>query len=163
MITDGKKWHYLSVINLSALFKEKLSNCKGVLYCLNWFNSYTRENKPKENEEICNHHDSYHIEMPKQAEKMLEYIHGEKSLKALFTINLDLECLLKKEQPCQNNPENFYTEKYMSLTQKAIHEPSGWTMFTSCSFDEKENKLNYYSGKYVKKLKNVKKACNENN
>ena len=23
MITDGKKWHYLAVINLSALFKEK--------------------------------------------------------------------------------------------------------------------------------------------
>ena len=31
-----------------------------------------------------------------------------------------------------------YTEK------KAIHEPSGWAMFTSCSFDEKKNKLNYY-------------------
>ena len=36
-------------------------------------------------------------------------------------------------------------------------------MFTSCSFDEKENKLNYYRGKDVKKVKNVKKACNENN
>ena len=38
MITDGKKWHYLAVINLSALFKEKLSNRKGDLYCLNCFN-----------------------------------------------------------------------------------------------------------------------------
>ena len=79
--------------------------------------------------------------MPKQAEKILKYIHGEKSLKAPFTIYLDLECLLKKEQSCQNNPEKSYTEK------KAIHEPSGWAMFTSCSFDEKENKLNYYIGK----------------
>ena len=47
----------------------------------------------------------------------------------------------KKKQSCQNNPEKSYTEK------KAIHEPSGWAMFTSCSFDEKENKLNYYRGK----------------
>ena len=39
MITDGKKWHYLAVINLSALFKEKLSNRKRDLYCLNCFNS----------------------------------------------------------------------------------------------------------------------------
>ena len=70
--------------------------------------------------------------MPKQAEKILKYIHGEKSLKAPFTIYLDLECLLKKEQSCQNNLEKSYTE--------AIHEPSGWAMFTSCSFDEKENK-----------------------
>ena len=31
----------------------------------------------------------------------------------------------KKEQSCQN----CYTEK------KAKHEPSGWVMFTKCSFD----------------------------
>ena len=65
IITDGKKWHYLAVTNLSALFKEKLSNHKGDLYCLNCFNSYTTENKLKKHEEICNNHDSYHMEMPK--------------------------------------------------------------------------------------------------
>ena len=73
--------------------------------------------------------------------KALKYSPGEKSLKAPFEICLDLECLLKKEQSCQNNPEKSYTEK------KAIHEPSGWSMFISCSFDKKENKLNYYRGK----------------
>ena len=41
---------------------------------------------------------------------------------------LDLKCLLKKEQSCQNNPEKSYTEK-------------------KCSFHKKENKLNYYKGK----------------
>ena len=36
----------------------------------------------------------------------------------------------------------------MNHTQKkAKHEPSGWSMFTRCSFDKKENKLNYYRGK----------------
>ena len=34
----------------------------------------------------------------------------EKSLKAPFAIYLDLKCLLKKEQPFQNNPEKSYTE-----------------------------------------------------
>ena len=121
MITDDKKWHYFSVINLLALFKEKLSNRKGDLYCLNCFNSYTSENKLKE----------HHIERPKQAEKILKYIPGEKSLKTTFTMYLDLECLLKKEQSCQNNPKKSYTE------EKAIHEPFGWAMLTSCSFDEK--------------------------
>ena len=48
MTTDGKKWHYLSVTNLSALFKEKLSNHKQDFYCLNIFNSYTTKNKLKE-------------------------------------------------------------------------------------------------------------------
>ena len=60
---------------------------------------------------------------------------------APFAIYLDLECLLKKEQSCQNNPEKLYTEK------KARHEPSGWPMFTKCSFDKTENKLDYYRGK----------------
>ena len=49
--------------------------------------------------------------MPKEHEKILKYNHGQKSLKAPFTIYLDLECLLKKEQSCLNNPENSYTEK----------------------------------------------------
>ena len=39
---------------------------------------HTAKNKLKEREEICNDHDSYHTEMPRQAEKILKYIHGEK-------------------------------------------------------------------------------------
>ena len=49
--------------------------------------------------------------MPKWIEKVLKYNTREKSLKAPFTIYLDLECLLKKEQSCQNNLEKSYTEK----------------------------------------------------
>ena len=49
--------------------------------------------------------------MPKWVEKILKYNPGEKSLKAPFAIYLDLECLLKKEQSCQNNPKKSYTEK----------------------------------------------------
>ena len=45
MITDGKKWHYLAVSNLSALFEGKSSNHHGDFYCLNCFNSCTTKNK----------------------------------------------------------------------------------------------------------------------
>ena len=89
--------------------------------------------------------------MPKWVEKILKHNPGEKSLKAPFAIYLDLECLLKKEQFRDNNSNNnnnnnnnieeSYNEK------KAKHEPSGWAMFTSCSFEEKGNKLNYYKAK----------------
>ena len=48
---------------------------------------------------------------------------------------------IKKIQSTQKKPKKSYTEK------KARHEPSGWAMFTRCSFDKKENKLNYYRGK----------------
>ena len=37
MITDGKKWHYLAVTNLSALLQGNSSNHDRDFYCLNWF------------------------------------------------------------------------------------------------------------------------------
>ena len=56
---------------------------------------------------------------------------------------------IKKVQSSRNNPEKSYTEK------KARHEPSGWSMFIRCSFDEKENKLITIEEKIV--LKNYVK------
>ena len=56
--------------------------------------------------------------MPKEQEKV-EYLPGEKPLKAPFMVYADLECLLKKILSCQNNPGNSYTEK------KATHKPIG--------------------------------------
>ena len=96
MITNGKKQHYLAVTDISAMLKRISSNHKEDFYCLNCFNSYTSKNKLKEHEEICNNHDSCHIEMPKWVEKILKYNPGEKSLKAPFAIYLDLEFLLTK-------------------------------------------------------------------
>ena len=48
--------------------------------------------------------------MPKEHEKV-EYLPGEKSLKASFWVYVDLECLLKTMLSCQNNSENSYTKK----------------------------------------------------
>ena len=90
---------------------HQITNHKEDFYCLNCFNSYTSKNKLKEHEEICNNHDSCHIEILSWAEKTLKYNPGEKSLKAPFTIYIDLECILKKVQSSQNNPEKSYIEK----------------------------------------------------
>ena len=73
--------------------------------------------------------------MPTEDKKILKYNHGEKSLKAPFTIYADLECLLIKEQSCQNNPEKSYTET------KAKHEPSGYSLRRICSFNLKERDM----------------------
>ena len=62
-------------------------------------------NKLKEHEEICNSHDSCHIEMPGWANETIKYNPGEKSLEAPFSFFLDLECKFKKLQSIQNNPE----------------------------------------------------------
>ena len=139
MIDDGKKYHYLAVTNLSGLLKGISSNHKEDFYCLNCFNLYTTKNKLKQHEEICNNHDSCRIEMPEQ--DISKHNPGEKSLKAPCTLYLDFECILKKVQSCQNNPEKSYTEKI------ARHKLSGWSLFLNSSFERKEKKLNYYRGK----------------
>ena len=49
------------------------------------------------------------------------------------------------------------------LYRKRGYEPSGWSMFIRCSFDEKENKLDYYREKeFIEKLcKKIKESVNE--
>ena len=47
MITDGEKWHYLTVKNLSGLLRGITSNHKEDFYCLNCFCAYSTKNKPE--------------------------------------------------------------------------------------------------------------------
>ena len=76
--------------------------------------------------------------MPTENNNKLKYDQGEKSLKVSFTIYADLESLLIKQKSCQNNSNEFYTEK------KAMHEPSSYALSLISSFDSRENKHNFY-------------------
>ena len=86
MITDGKKWHYLAVKNLSALFTGIASTHEGDFSCLNCFCSYRTKNKLKKHKNVCKNHDYCYVEMPAQDNKILKYNQGEKSLKVPFII-----------------------------------------------------------------------------
>ena len=141
MISDGQKWHYLVVKNLSRLLRGITSNHKEDFYCLNCFHSYRTENKLEAHKEICENHDYCHVEMPTKNNNIIKYNHGERSMKLPFVIYADLECLLEKMSTCINNPNES------SATKINEHTPSGYSIFTHCSFDESKNKLNYYRGK----------------
>ena len=78
--------------------------------------------------------------MPTKDNNIIKYNHGEKSMKLPFLIYADLECLLEKMITCQNNPNKSSTTKINK------HTPSGYSISTSCSFDESKNKINYYRG-----------------
>ena len=133
MITEGKKWHYLVVKTLSALPRGITSNHNGYFYCLNCFHWYSTKNKLKKHKRVCNDDDYYHAKIPNKDNKILKHNQRERSLKALFMIYDDLESLLEKIHLCQNNPEKSYTEK------KTKHTPSGYSLFTNCSFDDGKN------------------------
>ena len=140
MITDGEKWHYLVVKILSGLLRRITSNHNADFYCLNCFCSYSTKNKLEKHKKICENHDYCHVEMPTKDNNIIKYNHGEKSIKIPFNIDADLECLLERMSTCQNDPNKSSTTKINK------HKPSGYSIFTNCSFDESKNKISYYRG-----------------
>ena len=111
MITDGEKWHYLVVEKLSSLFKGITSNHDRDFYCLNCLYSFRTKNKLKSHGNVCENHDYCHIEMLEENNKILKYNYGEKSIKAPFLIDVDIESLLEKINTCYNNSKKSSTTK----------------------------------------------------
>ena len=139
MITDGEKWHYTAlksestkdgfnrpIKSLSRLFRGITSNDDGDFYCLNCLHSFRTGNALKAHERLCENNDYCKVEMPTKLNKTLKYNYSLKSLRTQFVIYADLECLLLKEQSCQNNPNISYTER------KAIYEPCGYALNLVC-------------------------------
>ena len=135
MISNGENWHYIEVKNLNGLLKGITSSHNEDFYCLNCFHSYRTKNKLKEHKKICENHDYFNVEMPNEDNKIIKYNQGEKSIKLPFIIYVDLGCLLEKMNTCYNNPEES------STTEINKHTPSGYSLFTHCSFDKTKNKL----------------------
>ena len=140
MISNGENWHYLAVKSLSRLLRGITSNHYGDYYCLNCFHSYRTEKKLNFQKKVCENHEYCSIEMPSNSNNLIRYNQGDKSLKLPFIIYADLECLLKKISTCKNNPDLSSTSK---INQ---HVHSGYSIYTSCSFDKSQNKLNHYRG-----------------
>ena len=61
-----------------------------------------------------------------------------------------MECLLEKISTCYNNLEE------PSTTEINKHAPSGYSLFTHCSFDKTKNKLDCYRGENC-----MKKFCKD--
>ena len=77
--------------------------------------------------------------MPSEETKILQFNQYQKSDKAVFINYADLECIIKKNDGCKNNPQNSFT------TKVSKHIPPGFPMSTIRSFKSIENKL--YRGK----------------
>ena len=140
MISNGKNWHYLAVKSLSRLLRGITSNHDGDYCCLNCFHSYRTENKLNAHKKVCENNKYCKIEMPTDKNNIIKYNQGDESLKLPFIIYADLECILKKIDTCQNNPD------LSSTTKINQHIPSGYSIYNSCSFDKSNNKLSSYRG-----------------
>ena len=152
---------------MSALFRGITGNNYGDFYCLNCFKSCTTENKIKTHKQVCENHDYCSVEMLEEDNKILKCSQREKSMKVPFIIYANLKSLLEKMNTYHINPEKSSTTKINK------HTPSGYSLFTRCSFDTTKNKLDYYRGKssmknffldlreHVTKIINYKKKRND--
>ena len=158
MITDGKKWHYLAVKNLSALFREITSNHVGECYCLNCLHSFRTENKLKRHKNVCKSHEYCYIFL-QWLKKITVYqkITTKKTMKIPFIIYADTESLLEKMDTHHSNPEKLSTTKINK------HTACCFSLFTYCSFDATQNKHDNYRGEdYMKNFsRDLKKHAAE--
>ena len=83
--------------------------------------------------------------MPNENNKILKYNHGKKYMKVPFITFDDLESLPEIMSTCHNNPKMSATTRINKYT------PSGYSLFTHCSFDATKNKLDYYKGQDCRK------------
>ena len=125
MIADGEKWHYLTVKNLSGLLRGITSSHQEDFYCLNCVRLYRTRNKLEVHKKICENHDYCNVEMPTKDNNIIKCHQGKKSIKLLFVVYADLECLLKKMSTRQNNPNESSTAEINK------HVPSGYSLFCS--------------------------------
>ena len=77
MITDGKKWHYLFVKGLSALFNKIICKYGSEFYSLYCFYSFRNENVLKKQENVCKDHDYCYLEMHDKDNNILKCNSGE--------------------------------------------------------------------------------------
>ena len=137
-----------------ALYSSKIrgitSTNNGDFYCLNCFHVFRTKNNLEVHQKICENHDYCHVEMPAKDNNIIKYNQEEKFIKLPFVVYADLECLLEKMSTCQNNPNESSTTKINK------HVPSGYSLFTHCSFDLTKNKLDHYRGEDC-----IKKFCKD--
>ena len=140
MISDGEKWHYLTVRSLSTLFKGITSKHKGDSYCLNCFHSCKTKEALENHMKVCEDKDYCYIEIPEKGAS-IKYHPGVKSMRVPYALFADIESLPKKVDTCTNGPDKS------STTQLNKHEMCGYSLVMHCSFNEKNNVIDYYRGK----------------
>ena len=141
MISNGEKWHYLAVKEISALLRGITSKHYVDFYCLNCLHSFRTKNKFDSHKKVCENKDFCNVIIPFEDTKILEFNQYQKPDKALFIIYADRECIIEKIDVCKNNIENS------STTKVTEHISSGFSMSAISLYRSIENKHDIHRGR----------------
>lgn len=131
------KSHYCWIKNLSRLISSQVSKHNGQHFfcdrCLNFFQSLVKLVAHREN---CRKQNEYEIEMPTEANDIIEFQNYEKKLDSPFIIYADVEALLKKpdHQFCKNGGKK--EPKTVAYQQ---HEVYSIGYYFKCSYDDSKS------------------------
>ena len=71
--SEGQRWHYLAVKNLSPLLREIISTNNDDFYCLNCLHFFKIKNKLELHKKVCENKDFCNVIMPSEETKILEF------------------------------------------------------------------------------------------
>jgi hypothetical protein len=112
-LKDKNHDHYCWIKDLEKLVWSQLTKHKEKIYlcrmCLNKFSSKINLEAHKT---YCGSHKTARIEMPKPYNNTIQFKNYNHSLKVLFIVYADFECMLQKIQTCQPCDETSYTNAY---------------------------------------------------
>ena len=110
LIEENGVKHYTWVKNQSALLASQVSNHKErSCFCDRCLNPFWCEKSLNNDLEYCSNHKAVKIEMPGEG-TILKFKDYQRSERVPFKIFADVECLTKKIQTCEANPEKCYTK-----------------------------------------------------
>ena len=108
---------------------------------MNFLHSFTKT-KLESYKKVCESKDFCNFVMTSEGTEILEFNQYYKCDKAPFTIYADLKSLIEKIDGYKNNPDKSSTTKVNEYI------PSGFSISTTLSFKDIENKRSVFRGEY---------------
>ena len=106
--------------------------------CLNGFESEIIRN---DHYEYCKHEDSVRVKMPTKDKSIVKYTDGKYQFKVPFVIYADFESILVPVSSAAGDPDKPSTRSIN------VHEPSGWCINSTFTYEKRFNKIKQYRGK----------------
>ena len=92
--SNGNRWHYLELNNLSAFLRQTSSKHDREFYCLSSLHLFRTKIKLEPCKKLCENKDFYVIVMPSDTTKIMEFNQHQKSDETPSIIYADLESLI---------------------------------------------------------------------
>ena len=132
--------HYIAIKSLSRLLhSSNTKNEKAQHFHINCLQGFNEKKSRDEHLVYCRNNEAVRIEMP-NSKPIVQYSDGQYQFKVPFMMYSDFESIPEPIQGASNNP-NISSTRGVN-----IYTPSGWCVYSKCSYGDVTNPLTQYRG-----------------